>query len=494
MQPAVRRDAHQSVLAALARPMVGLTDPDSGHAGPVALAAARAPLLPSEALGALGERLSQMSAGDGPLTCAVEGVRVGGVDAADGQLVDAQLGRGLVEQGLHRAGDLVLTGTALRAPRRGVGKDRNPAEAHCGRGVDDRDGAGGAVEVAEAAVGAVLLHDEEVDRGEAAITPESHADPALEAGARGADGVFFGAADAHHYRPARLSGHVGRHRHDRIGAALGAESAPAVFAHVDQVLGRDADVAGQAVQHRALALGRAEDVALAVLPVGHRRARFHRVVRCARGDEGLVEHHRCVAEAGFDIPVGPLRGDLPHGQVSAGGRGEVLLRPLHLRDALAALGGVALLAGVGAPGAQALQRIHHERQGLEVELHPGDGVLGRGFVHGGQRRDRLAHVVGGVGQDGVAGRLDFGHLVGGQDGNHPVHRECLRSVDGAHPRVGHGAGDEAAEEHAVGAEVLRVTGPSGDLAYDVRRREIPADQFSHWTPPPRRPAHFQRRA
>ena len=350
VQPAVGGDAHQPVLAALARPMVGLADPDPGYAGPLALAAARQPLLPSEALGALGKRLSQMSAGDGPLAAAVEGVRVGGVDAADGQLVDTQLARRLVEQRFHRAGDLVLARTPLRAARWRVGEDGNPAEAHRQRRIDYGDGAGRAVEVAEAAVGPVFLDDEEIDGAEPPVTSESHANPALESRSRRADRVFFGAADAHHHRPARLPGHVRRHRHDRIGAALGAESAPAVLAHVDQVLGRDADVAGQAVQHRALALGRAEDVALAVLPVGHRRARLHRVVRGARGDEGLVEDQRRVAEACFDIPVGPLGGDLAHGQVAAGGRGEVRLRPLDLRDALAALGVLPSSRALGPPG------------------------------------------------------------------------------------------------------------------------------------------------
>ena len=114
VQPPVGRDAHEPVLAARTRPVVGLADPHPGHARSAPLAAAGAPLLPSEALGALGERLSQMSAGDGAPDLRRRGSSLSGaLTAADGQL-----GRYRAEPQPCRAG---------APPRRRSGSDRDRA-------------------------------------------------------------------------------------------------------------------------------------------------------------------------------------------------------------------------------------------------------------------------------------------------------------------------------------------------------------------------------
>ena len=51
--------------------------------------------------------------------------------------------------------------------------------------------------------------------------------------------------------------------------------------------------------HGALRAGVQEQ--LAVLPIGHRRARLERLMARVLADEGLVEHERRFLEAGVDV-------------------------------------------------------------------------------------------------------------------------------------------------------------------------------------------------
>ena len=74
-----------------------------------------------------------------------------------------------------------LARAALRGSGRRVGQDRDAAELHGLRRVDQSDGARGRGPVSEAGVRAVFLHDIEVDREDPSVLPEAHSDPALEA-------------------------------------------------------------------------------------------------------------------------------------------------------------------------------------------------------------------------------------------------------------------------------------------------------------------------
>ena len=83
-------------------------------------------------------------------------------------------------------------------------------------------------EVPETHVRAVVLHDEDVEGRDAAVLGEADLGPALEAGAAGAEQVFFLAADPHHDGTAvGLLRQMRRDRHDRIRVALRAEAAAA---------------------------------------------------------------------------------------------------------------------------------------------------------------------------------------------------------------------------------------------------------------------------
>ena len=206
-------------------------------------------------------------------------------------------------------------------------------------------------------------------------------------------------------------------------------------------------------------------------------------MRRAGGDEGLVEHERRVREARFDIAVRPLRQGLAHGHLALAAGSEVLSGPLQLDNSLTSPNDVPVGPGVRPTRTQALEGVHAERKRLEVHLDGGDGVLSRGLALGGHREDRCAHVEWLVREDCVARRRHFRKLVGGQNSDHAGHVACLGQVDAPNTSVRHGAGQQAAEQHAVRTEILGIFRPSGHLRPNIRRREVPSDQVGHVTPP-----------
>jgi hypothetical protein len=171
--------------------------------------------------------------------------------------------------------------------------------------------------------------------------------------------------------------------------------------------------------HRALRAG--VHVKFAVLPVRHRRARLEHVMLVVGDRERLVEHQGRVLEAGLDVAVRPFHLGLAHRHLALVVLGEVLRGPLQRLDLKRSwrlpLRGrwtapdVAFLARVGTIGPQARDRIHDERQRLEVHDDGFDRGRGRLFVNRGHGQHRLAGVdrfVGerflalGVGANGLA--------------------------------------------------------------------------------------------
>ena len=229
------------------------------------------------------------------------------------------------------------------------------------------------------------------------------------------------------------------------------------------------------------ALGRAVQIERAVAPVGHGRPGLERLVVRGRGVEGLVEHECRVTESGLDVAVAPLAPRVAERQRAVGRRGKGLRAPLHRGD-LAADKCVALQPGVRAAGTQAGHRVDHERQRLEIQPDELDGGRRRGFVDGGNGENRLALVDGFVGEGALGGEptLGRGHgreVIGRQHGLHAGQRQRGPRVDPAHAAVRHGAQQQLAEEHAVGAEVFRVLGAAGHLGDQVGRRVVAADEL-----------------
>ena len=304
---------HQAVVTAAARGVVRLPDAHAVGLRALSIAAALAACRPVELLGALVEGFGHVGAGERPLLGADGAGGVGGVDPADGQAVESQFARGLVDDRFHRGRDLVLPRSALGAPRGGIGGYADAAIAHRLRLVDDRHGASRGVGVGETAARAGVLHQVQVCGGDAAVVPEAEPDPSLKSAPCRAEKVFLVAADAQHDRAADL---LRKQRRDADGdraAGLGTEPAAAVLVDQHDILDADAALPGDSAQRRGVALAAGVHVALAVLPVGHGGSRFHGMVRVALGDEGLVQDQAGFGEARLQIAEGPLLGRFAHG-------------------------------------------------------------------------------------------------------------------------------------------------------------------------------------
>ena len=126
---------------------------------------------------------------------------------------------------------------------------------------------------------------------------------------------------------------------------------------------------------------------------------------------------------------------------------------------------------MGPPGNRLSSGSSDVRQLLEVDLDRLDRVGRDRLDPGRHREDRFAdieHLV--LGQDRRLRRRELRHVVGGEDAEHARHLQRRRRVDVADLRVRHRAGQHLAEHHALGAEILGVFRPAGDLRHDVVRR------------------------
>src|SRR6266851_7869666 len=185
-------------------------DPYAHHLGAAPLATELDLLIPLEALGTLLQSLFEEGAAEALAFLAVLAAAVGGIDHADGDAIEIELARRLVEDRLHGERGLVFAWATLRAAERRIGEHRNALPAHRQRLIDDRQRVAEVLEIPEADIGAVLRHHIGIHRGDAAVGPEAHLDAALEARATLADRVFLGPAHAHHPGSADLARHVRR--------------------------------------------------------------------------------------------------------------------------------------------------------------------------------------------------------------------------------------------------------------------------------------------
>ena len=236
--------------------------------------------------------------------------------------------------------------------------------------------------------------------------------------------------------------------------------------------------------HRALR--RAVHVALAVLPVGHRRPRFQRLMGCRGLDAGLVEDEIGFGERRLDVAVLPLLADFTHRQLAGLGRREDLLRPLDGRD-LAAHEGVAVEPGVRAAWPQARHRINGEGERLVIDLDLLDSQRRRRLVDRGHGQDRLAFIerFGRVERAlHDAFTLRRRQIVFGENALDTFHRQRFACIDARDARVRHRAQQELGEHHPLRAEVLGVFRLAGHLRDDVGSLVILANIFvvRHFVP------------
>jgi hypothetical protein len=352
--------------------------------------------------------------------------------------VDTELASRLLEDGLHHGDDLRATRSTLRRLRRSVRVHGHGAEAHVLRRVRQVGDHARRVEVARA-VGAALLNDDQVDGVALPVFQEAHLEPRLEAGPSTSDVVLLVPRDSQHHRSPDLLREDRRKLHDRRARDLRAEAAAGVLRDERDVLGIHVERAREGELGLLGALCGHEGEEPVSLPVRHVGAWLHRVVRQRLVDDRLLEHERRLGERRGRIALRPFHRALRIRHLTRIDRREVGFGPLELAPAVLPRELVALHVGVGAPGAEAVEGIEHERERLEVDLDLFDRSGSGLFVHSRDRQDRLTLVPGVVGQDRLTRPLASRNLIGAKDIDDTRHRERAARVDAPHPRVGHRA-------------------------------------------------------
>ena len=338
VQHAVRPNRHQAVVADRSGAVRADGHADAPHLRSAALARTRRALVQSNVCAPRSSASLTKALVDVATPAAGGGRSVGRlafgrVDAPDGDLIQSKLARGLADDGLHDAVGLHRSRRALLGSRRRVRQHRHAAPSHRERLPDERCGVGRRPVIAHRSVRSVVFDDEEVERRDAAVLSKpTRARPTMPVRARPMQcsssrlmRIITGCAGF--LRQQRRNGH-------RDGArALAAEAAAAVLADRARLS------SGSMPTHRAIgstrsddALRRAVQKQLAVLPVGHRRSGFHRLVAGGLHHERLVDDLRGVAEAGLEIAVRPFFRRRPHRQTTLRRFGHLFGRPLQRPD------------------------------------------------------------------------------------------------------------------------------------------------------------------
>src|SRR5215831_3661930 len=177
-------------------------DADTPHFVAVLLPGARSAFLPVEALGSAIERLLDEGTRRVPALAvprrAEWGFAGGGVDLPHVHLIDAELVRSLRNRLLHNGDALHLARRPLKQARGRVREDVDGAPAHGHRLVEQGCRLARRTMVAALPARTVVLDDEQVKGGDAAVGAEADPDSPGHVGAGMPDVVFVLAAHAHH--------------------------------------------------------------------------------------------------------------------------------------------------------------------------------------------------------------------------------------------------------------------------------------------------------
>ena len=463
---------------------------DPGYLRAVAPAAALHPLAPVEELGPLVDGLPREGARHVPLLAvhargAELRLALGRVDLQHVDLVEAELLRRLLDDGRQHRHRLLAAGGALGGARRGVGVDPGAAHAHGHRLIGERAHDPEVHVVAGPRIGAVVADGVDVEGGDPTVAPHAEPDAGLDAGSGLAERRLVAPGHPHHDRLADLLRQQHGNLRLHVAGRLAAEAAAGELVDEDHVRRLDAGPARHRPDAAVRALHRRVHVDLLAFPVGHGGAALERLVRERLVVRVLLDDDVGVREPRREIAVRPLVGGLRlHRKLARREPRQVRLGPLDLGE-LAPPHRVALGPGVRSPGTEAVEGVEDERQRLEVDVDELDGA-GRGLlVDGGHREDGLALVARLVGQGRLVRHVDLGQVVRGQDALDARQGLGRAGVDGHHPRVGHRAHQQLAEDHALGPMVLGVAGTAGDLRVKVRQPVVLSEQFvvSHFSPP-----------
>ena len=462
-------------------------------------------IVPLEKIRPTVERLLDEGAGRvGPLPSCVGLPELrpafGGVQPSNLHLIDVEPARRFGEQRLHHGDALHAARLRLCAAGRSVGQHGDAAETHGCRLVQQRDDATRLRGITARLIRPVLADGEHVEREDLPFLREAGLETAVQAGARAADRLLLLAVDSHHDRRVGLLGEKRRDDRGDRASALAAESPTRVGANEHDVGRFHVQPARNRCDGLNRALGRAEQVQLAVLPVGHRGTRLERLVAGVRRHEGLVQHQRRVLESSFDVTEGPLVGNLARREAPLPGRREVLLGPLDLLELGARRGRPGLgrrahpdvpFPRVGPIRSERIEGIDVERQRLPVDVDPLDGFRGGQLVHRGNGKHRLTLIHRFGRERSLALQVGFDcltqvgddvgrawDLFGGQDCLDARHGERRAGVEAPDARVRHRAEQEPGEQHPFGVIILGELRLASHLGDEVGCRVVAPDQFA----------------
>ena len=247
-------------------------------------------------------------------------------------------------------------------------------------------------------------------------------------------------------------------------------------------------------------------IQLAVLPVGHRRARSRAAGGwCSASTKVSSRTSAAFLKPASRSPYVHSSVVLPIGSWPGRAFGEVLLGPLQLFDF--GRGGVRRLRpGGGGAGRTQTLPCRRARSGRRAAGSRSDrrrtaaartrcrsfrSLRPRSARRRRRRREsarpgraarwsapRSPCVLAWTPSPSVAPAAGAGQVVGGQDRLDAGHRQRRARVDARHARVRHRAEQQLREQHAVGAVVLGVLRLAGDLRDEVGRRVVLADQLA----------------
>ncbi len=217
------------------------------------------------------------------------------------------------------------------------------------------------------------MHDIYVHGRDAAILAKADFNLPLKTGARAPETILL--FPRHPQQDRALGFFREQSRNAPLGILDGftAKPAAAVLGYQDDLRRGQSHHLGDARHDKRPALTRSVQDEFAILPVGEGRARLHRVVGHRLGDKRLFQHQIRLLKSRLKIAVLPFLGWFSHRQPVFTGRGKIFRFPFDGLQRQAHVCHIALGARIGPSGPQALQRIDHEGQGLQIDLNRFNG-------------------------------------------------------------------------------------------------------------------------
>ena len=324
----VWRYTNQTIKAISASGVVTLANAETAHLAAV-FPGLVFPVVPVEHRSALVQRLIHVRTGDRFLICVDCRVIVDRIDPANLQPVDTQFPCGLVYDGRHCRGHLILPRPALCTAWRGIGQYRQTAKAHRIGIINQRDSAARRGCVTTGRVSANVLDNKHICGRGLAVGGKAHLHPALEADTGGTHVVLLFTRYAQLHRTANLFREVAGKSYYRISADLGAKTAARILTDEHDVFKFDAQHAGKPWQKVTLALCRTMHVTRTVLPVRHRRTGLHAHMCITGGYERLLDDDFRSGKTFFKITVSPFVHELTAWLVASSELVNLLAGPFY---------------------------------------------------------------------------------------------------------------------------------------------------------------------